>query len=234
MKVFPVVHINSPEVAHHQANLALEYGADGVYLIEHPGGPAEIVLEALERLKTERPDSYVGVNLLGFTALEAVQKIHTFSDEHALAIPSGLWVDDLRNTNGVAPEAAFERKNTLPRLRGMRLLGGVAFKYTPTFTDDPILAVNEVRVLRSATDVITTSGSATGSAPSVAKITSMKAAAGTTPLAVASGISLENIERYRECVDEVLVASSIETAPYSGTFDEAKLKAFIDKAHSLS
>jgi phosphoribosylanthranilate isomerase len=59
----------------------------------------------------------------------------------------------------------------------------------------------------------------------------MKKVAGT--LAVASGLSIENIDDYAGLIDEVLVASSVETKPYSGVFDTAKLKQFIDKAHSL-
>lgn len=37
MRVYPVVHINTPEVAVEQATLAIELGADGVYLIDHQG-----------------------------------------------------------------------------------------------------------------------------------------------------------------------------------------------------
>ena len=52
-------------------------------------------------------------------------------------------------------------------------------------------------------------------------------------LAVASGISIENIADYQGIVDEVLVSSSVETAPYSGVFDPFRLHAFIRAAHEL-
>lgn len=116
----------------------------------------------------------------------------------------------------------------------MRILGGVAFKYTRTFTNNPELAAQEVRTLYGATDVVTTSEEGTGTAPPVAKIQKMKIASADKPLAVASGIKLENIGDYENIVDEVLVASSVETSPYSGIFDRDKLKAFIRKAHNLA
>lgn len=47
MKVFPVVHINMSETAVVQAKTALDYGADGVYLIDHKGS-AGTVLDTLD------------------------------------------------------------------------------------------------------------------------------------------------------------------------------------------
>ena len=233
MKVFPVVHINTPETATVQAKSALDFGADGVYLIDH-NGSANTVFDTLDYLRSERPDSYAGINLLGYSALGAVQKLQKRMDTGAHEVPSALWIDDIRNYHGYPAELSKQIKGSNPRLHSVKILGGVAFKYTPTFTENPILAAQEVRTLYDATDVITTSGSGTGTPPSVAKIQAMKIASGEKPLAVASGIPLENIDEYDGIVDEVLVASSIETSPYSGVFERGKLKAFIDKAHRLA
>ena len=74
MKVFPVVHINMSETAVVQAKTALDYGADGVYLIDHKGS-AGTVLDTLDQLRSVRPGSYAGVNLLGYSALGAVQQL---------------------------------------------------------------------------------------------------------------------------------------------------------------
>jgi predicted TIM-barrel enzyme len=58
-------------------------------------------------------------------------------------------------------------------------------------------------------DVITTSGSATGSAPSTEKVASMRGAIGGHPLAIASGVSPENVQEYLHLVDCILASSSI-------------------------
>lgn len=233
MKVFPVVHINTPEVAVVQAKSALDFGADGVYLIDH-NGSADTVFDTLEQLRSERPDSYAGVNLLGYSALGAVRKLQERMEFGVHEVPSALWIDDIRDYRGYPAELPKQIKDSDPHLHSLRILGGVAFKYTRTFTENPDLAAQEVRMLYNATDVVTTSGSGTGTAPSVVKIQAMKIASGDKPLAVASGISLENIDKYDSIVDEVLVASSVETSPYSGVFDSKKLKAFIRKAHRLA
>lgn len=111
-----------------------------------------------------------------------------------------------------------------------RILGGIAFKCTSTFTDDAEIARRETTALRGAVDVVTTSGSGTGSPPSVDKIRSMKTAA-LKPLAVASGLSPVNVVEYEGLIEEVLVASSIETSPYSGVFDRTLLSRMITECH---
>ncbi len=232
MKVFPVVHINTPETAVVQAKSALDLGADGVYLIDHKSY-TDAVFTTLDQLRLERPDSYAGVNLLGNNALSSVQKLQKRAKAGAGEIPSALWVDDIRDYRGYPAELPKQVKDNDPTLSHMRILGGIAFKYTLTFTDNPRIATRETLALLNATDVITTSGSGTGTAPSVAKIRAMKAVSANKPLAVASGISLDNIERYAGIVDEILVASSVETDPYSGIFDRTKLEAFINKVHSI-
>ena len=78
----------------------------------------------------------------------------------------------------------------------------------------------------------TTSGSGTGIPPTVAKLRAMREAAA-RPIAVASGISSSNIGNYESLVDEILVASSVETAPYSGVFEMAALARTIEAAHGL-
>lgn len=240
MKVFPVVHIKSPELAVEQAGKALERNADGVYLINHHDNhdfSGDVTLNTLARVRLEYPRHYVGVNLLGLSAVQAVGKVEAFVKRGAQA-PSGLWIDDIRTPEGLAPTRPMEIKNAQAKLRSMRILGGIAFKYTGTFTEDPAKAAQEVEALLDAVDVVTTSGAGTGTPPTKEKIAAMKAASGMKPLAVASGISLENMEEYvgpdGALIDEILVASSVETKPYSGIFDLAKLEAFIDKAHSLS
>lgn len=119
-----------------------------------------------------------------------------------------------------------------PELAGVALLGGVAFKYTPSYTDDPVGAAAAARELEPFVDVVTTSGPGTGMSPQPEKLAAMKHAIG-KPLAVASGIGPDNIHGYAGTVDQILVASSVETQPYSGIFDVAMLAEFITIAHDI-
>jgi predicted TIM-barrel enzyme len=58
-------------------------------------------------------------------------------------------------------------------------------------------------------DIVTTSGSGTGQSAHVDKIRSMKRAIDPFPLAVASGITPENVPQYLPISDCFLVATSI-------------------------
>jgi predicted TIM-barrel enzyme len=61
----------------------------------------------------------------------------------------------------------------------------------------------------------------------------MKDEIGDAPLAIASGVDIDNISSYAGSVDESLVSTSVETSKGSGRFDREKLKALIAKAHEL-
>lgn len=83
--------------------------------------------------------------------------------------------------------------------------GGLAFKYQPQPTDLES-ACNEAKL---ATDVACTSGTGTGKAPTTVKINTIRNYLGSHPMAIASGVSIENIDSYKGIVDYLLVASSI-------------------------
>jgi hypothetical protein len=85
--------------------------------------------------------------------------------------------------------------------------GGVAFKYQIQPKEEELESV--CIKAKKYVDVITTSGDFTGKAASIKKIETIKNYIGDFPLAVASGITAENINNYKDLVDYVLVASSI-------------------------
>jgi len=61
----------------------------------------------------------------------------------------------------------------------------------------------------------------------------MKNAIGSKKLAVASGISADNIASYSGLFDQLLVSTSIEVVPYSGIFEPDKLKQLIELAKTI-
>lgn len=239
MEVFPVVHINNDDVhvAVREGRRALELGVDGLYLIDHFNGNVnkKPLLDAYYNLKSISPEAYIGVNILGLGPHDAMRALaRSINKSKGLILPpSGLWIDDMME-DGLDKSAAIELRDSNPRLKSIRILGGVAFKYTETYTEDPIMASYWTEWLKDSVDVIVTSGEATGREPSLEKLTAMKEAAADKPLAVASGISSDNIRKYEGIVDEILVSSSIETYPSSGRFDRQKLEELIEIAHSLA
>jgi predicted TIM-barrel enzyme len=235
MKVFPVVHINDSAEAVFQASTALEFGADGVYLINHHGkDQLGDLFNTFNKLNYVKPDSFIGVNLLGVRPLAAcivMNRLHT--DKTISRIPDGLWADNALTESQMGETLAYKKQ--VGGMDGLRYLGGISFKYTGTFTENPALASQLTSEALERVDVITTSGAGTGTPPTVAKITAMKNIADSAhkPLAVASGIDVGNVTNYQGIVDELLVASSVETEPYSGIFDQQKLQTLITLVHSL-
>lgn len=85
--------------------------------------------------------------------------------------------------------------------------GGVAFKYQRAVGD----LATAARLATHYMDVVTTSGAGTGTAASAGKIQTLKSAIGSFPLAIASGVSPENVHHYLDTADCFLVASAIST-----------------------
>ncbi|MFC0313707.1 hypothetical protein ACFQNE_07135 [Gordonia phosphorivorans] len=227
MQIFPVVHLSDFDNGLEQAEIALAANADGVYLIDHSGRTDRLVAVA-NALTTRAPGAFIGVNLLGYSAAGAATYLVDAITSGLLSrAPNGLWIDDVSPTDSAM---AIKRANAT--LATTQILGGIAFKYTPTFTEEPTAAAAEVVRLRDEVDVVTTSGAGTGTPPTPAKISAMAAAAGRRPLAVTSGLAAENLADYADAIDQVLVASSVETAPYSGIFDTPRLTAMIAAAHA--
>ncbi len=202
--VLPVIHVDSLEQAFRNAQAAREAGADGVFLINH--GMADDALLAIhETVADAHFGWWIGVNCLGLSA------------ERAFAAVSpkvgGVWVDNAGIEEGqedqfYADSVSAVRESHAP---GCLYFGGVAFKYQ-RHVDDLETAC---RVAARYMDVVTTSGPGTGHAAEIEKIRRMKQALGSTPLAIASGITPENVTDYLPHADSFLVATGI-----SRTFTE--------------
>lgn len=204
--LLPVVHCIDAVQVRYQTDLALENGADGVFLINQGGMSArDVVLQA----QSLRARTFVGVNLLGTQARYVARWA-------ALSGIRAIWSDRADLTPKARDEEGWS---------GL-FFGGVAFKYQPTVADVDVAAREAVR---GGVDVITTSGAATGSPPTVEKIATMRAALGDHALAIASGITPENVAPFLPHVDAFLVATGIEQR--FGHFDAARLRALADAIH---
>jgi hypothetical protein len=206
--VLVVVHVTSGEQALRNSQIAQEAGADGVFLINH-GIDTASLKATWSAVTTAMPRFWVGVNDLTTPAIETAR-----SWQAGLA---GVWEDhtvmarDLPYLTSARTRAVQWAALDTPPL----LFGGVAFKYGP----DESLTGDRLAALASAAtqfvDVVTTSGPGTGYSARLTKIATIRAAIGDSPLAIASGITAENVADYLPYADCFLVASGI-----SRSFDE--------------
>ena len=195
-----VVHAYSYQQVERNVAIALEAGADGVFLI---AGKMdwETLCDCTEWLRPQFPDAWIGLNLLDLEPEDAFQKVPEGVN--------GLWADNAGI--GDARKGNFYAEQIQP-LREARpdllYFGGVAFKYQPAVAD----VADAARAALPFVDVVTTSGEGTSEAPAKAKIAAMKTAIGASPLAIASGITPENVGNYLGICDCFLVATGISSS----------------------
>lgn len=196
--VLPVIHISSAEQARRNAAIAREAGADGVFLINHSIGSDDL-LRIHDEVVGLLPEWWVGVNCLDLDPETVFARISQRV--------SGVWVDNamIQENQVEQPDAdAVLKTQNANGWRGL-YFGGVAFKYQRQVSD----LTTAAQVARRFMDAVTTSGPGTGKAAHVEKIRTMKEALGDFPLAIASGITPDNVRDYLPCSDCYLVATGI-------------------------
>lgn len=106
--------------------------------------------------------------------------------------------------------------------------GGVAFKYQRAVAPEDWGAA-AVQAAAMGVHAVTTSGPATGEPASVEKVKAIRSALRDHALALASGITPENVGDFLPYVDAYLVATGIERT--FGEFDPARLRALAEIIH---
>lgn len=201
MNIYPVIHYLDRATSLEQVNVARNCGANGVFLISHHGNDDDLIAVAGEA-KRLHPDYRIGINLLSKSPLYACNKA---IDQHL----DMVWADDM----GVDSSGSNAMAESLSRFAHdfptIQLFASVAFKYRP-HEPNPSLAAKMARHLGF---IPTTSGTATGSAPGVPKIIDMSAAT-ECQLAVASGMTPENIGNYAPYLSHILVATGVGLDEY--------------------
>jgi hypothetical protein len=206
-----VVHAEDPSQALENALIARYEGAHGIFLINHAILYTDLIA-CYYKVRERCPDLWIGLNCLDL-GRRAIW--------HIPFDAQGLWADDgeVDDTTKSLDEA--NRFEMTRRSRGWKGLyfGGVAFKYHTQPANVGEAAQHSARFV----DVITTSGPRTGVPPSIEKIIAMRSTIGNHPLAIASGITLENIGKYMPFVDCFLVATGISKS--QRFLDPARMKS---------
>lgn len=216
-KIYPVIHYLDKKTTFDEVKKAKSYGADGCFLISHKGNDEELLTVGFE-LMMANMDWPIGINLLTYAAVDAASEIKG----HGFPM---MWADNVgvssKGVTGAGEMIASIRKQS-PN-NEFQVFGSVAFKYQDPEPNPPLAARNALAM----GFIPTTSGSGTGSAPELKKIKDMSFAAEGV-LAVASGMTPENVGAYAPHLSHILVATGIAQDEYR--MDVDKLQRFIANA----
>jgi hypothetical protein len=221
-----VIHHRRAQLTLEQAELALEEGADGIFLISHDGADAELPALAADlskRWATGRTASamrpLVGLSLLTFGPLAAFRAL-------VESAAQALWV----GASGISSSSTTPEAQKLATAAGEHpettIFAGVAFKYQAA-DPDPAAAAQAARALGF---LPTTSGSGTGSAPALEKIERMSRAV-QGKLAVASGMTPANVALFAPLVEHILVSTGIALDEHR--LDPARLREFVSEVRRV-
>jgi len=204
--LLPVVHPISREAALKSVLVAREAGVRGIFLIDQGMSEAEVLRLAVD-LRAEHPQLWIGLNLLSRRPAEALR----ISLDACRGRVDGIWSDDARIDERVADQRdAEEFVAARCDLRWSGLyFGGVAFKYQREVAR---AALSRAAVLASPLmDVLCTSGPGTGQPADVEKVLALRRGLDVgSGLALASGVTVDNVGTYLPYVQAFLVGTGIE------------------------
>lgn len=219
MKVLPVIHILHEQQACEQAELLVNSGCDGFWLINHDGNDA-LTLSLAVALSERYLKHIIGVNLLSHSAESALN----MTIKHSLKY---LWLDSAGVHSTMADKALLNQQQQLSQQHNIQIFAGAAFKYQRPEPNPEQAA----ELAQSYGLTVTTSGTGTGLAADLNKIKSMSKVVN-GQLAIASGLTLDNLPDYHPYIEYALVATGLSLDEHY--FDPEKLIAFVKKAQELN
>ena len=229
--VLPVIHVLDSLQAKRNLATVAECGAPGAFLINHDFDVAQF-LPIIEDCRKAYPDLWLGVNFLGisgetaFPILSELKKNGTGVDAY--------WADDARIDERVDGQAEAE---LIAGIRKTGLWDGLYFGGT-AFKKQRDVEPEKYRVSAGIAadymDVVTTSGVATGQPAVLQKILDFREGAGDSPLAIASGISPENVSDYMEHADAFLVATGVNVPGDFYNLDPRRLRRLLEQTRRFA
>ncbi len=195
----PVIHILDSALSLKQATIARDAGANGVFLCDH-GASHEATLASILEIRAELPGLWLGLNMLGGILMSFAPHVR------------GVWTDNLPLHKFMEPH-----------------FGGVLFKGQPQ--DWNLLP----RALAEGF-IPVTSGPSTGYPAPPSRVALIRRRMdqildpeNRAPLALASGLTPQNVGDYRENVDIFMVATGVSRDFYN--FDPGALAEFVSIVH---
>ena len=196
-----VIHHLDDATSLANAALAASCAFDGVFVI-HMKGQDTVIDAPAVAIKRAFPELLVGTNRLATHPGAALRRDVELGLDATWCDNPGVYSHSVEPLAlSIADELKSIRENRPEHL----YFGSVAFKTQGEDPDPPAAGV----AAAGLGWIATTSGVATGSAPDASKLRDMKAALGDRPLAVASGVSPDNIAELGPHLDWILVATGI-------------------------
>jgi uncharacterized protein len=224
--LLPVIHPVNEATALSSVAVAVGAGCRGIFLINQGMSSSE-VLQLVMTVRRLHPKLWVGVNLLGHSPAE-ILSLGLAACEGRL---DGIWSDNAHIDESATqqPQAqAFVEARQALKWDGL-FFGGVAFKYQRDVAASQLGAAGAAAA--PYMDVVCTSGPGTGHAADVDKVANLRdGMPETSPLALASGITEDNVRTYLPDVQVFLVGTGIESA--FGVLDATKVKRLADIIHT--
>lgn len=222
--VTPVIHVLDTAQAMRGVEICVRAGAAGVFLINHDFAKERLV-PIIREVRAAMPGLWLGVNFLAVTGRDAFPVLGELEADGCPV--DGYWADDARMDER---EALQGEADDIARVRAESgwtglYFGGTAFKKQRPV--DPSQYERSAVIAAPYMDVVTTSGPATGQEADGTKIADFRRGAGDAPLALASGVTPGNAERYGRDVDCFLVATGIAPPGDFYSIDPARLDALL-------
>ena len=218
-KLFPVIHISSSSQVKKDISHAQEVGVDGVFLINHglvSNNSFYNIIESCIEFQTSLFP--IGINFLGIENEKALDLALKFGTKM-------LWVDNA----GVDSQPEIADKIYKQAIDKIKYFGGVQFKYQSDRGKKDIF--DSIKSSLGIVEIPTLSGIGTGKAADLDFIKRAFSAANGMSLAIASGISVDNVDFFLPYIDYFLVATSI--LDDSGYYlCPKKLKSLTNKIHT--
>jgi hypothetical protein len=224
-RFLPVIHCVCPYTqggighALRNATTAFKNGADGIFLIGHTISSVDLIT-IYNNVRKLYPGKWIGVNFLDMRLEGTGSSLlkHAITECQDL---SAFWTDD-------CPTKKIEIPGSID------VFAGVAFKYNNPNPGEAVI-ISQCSFIRKFASVATTSGDETGSPPEIPKLALIRSILHESlPLAVASGVTKENVTSMMRYADVFLVASSI-----SGVDDgvenliAGEVRLLADKVHGI-
>lgn len=181
-ELIPVIHMLNEEQVFANVDTCVANGVNQVFIINHAVSTAELMDCAFK--VRDRFTVWVGVNRLGSSIDSSIQ-IDWKLD--------GIWIDE-----------TLTKEHISNCYDGM-IFSGLAFKYQPQPTD----LKEACELIKKTSNVAVTSGEGTGKPADLEKIQRIREYLGEFPMAIASGVSAQNVNNYKDLANYLLVASSI-------------------------
>lgn len=180
-EIIPVIHVLSEIQVEQNIMTCIQAGIEKIFLIGHRVDDYQ-TQEIAMSMKYRYPKLWIGVNFLRIPLNERLKM--------KISPLDAIWFDETVNEKITKDHLVFS---------------GVDFKYQKKSSN----LKEDCEIAMRYCNVICTSGTATGKAPNLTKIQTMREIIGDFPLAIASGVNEENAPFFKDFANYLMVATSI-------------------------